>query len=49
MISEIKGLDLNITDEGDVALFLGIQIYTEDDGDVTIPQPSIIDIIIQTL
>ena len=47
--SAIKGLQFDLTDEGDVDSFLGIEIDTKDDGAITMSQPGLIDTISQTL
>ena len=49
VISKIKKLGFDLTDEGDVDSFLGIQIDTEDNGTIHMTQPALISIIIKTL
>ena len=48
-ISNIKGAGLNITVEGDVQDFLGVNIERHDDGTITFSQPHLIDKILQTV
>ena len=48
-ISDIKEAGLNITVEGDVQDFLGVNIERHDDGTITFSQPHLIDKILQTV
>ena len=44
-----QGAGLNITVEGDVQDFLGVNIERHDDGTITFSQPHLIDKILQTV
>jgi hypothetical protein len=48
-ISELKALDFDLTDEGVVDSFLGINIDTAEDGTINMSQPALTDTIIETL
>ena len=48
-ISELRALNFDLTDEGDVDSFLGIKIDTADDKTITMSQPALTDTIIKTL
>ena len=48
-ISEFKALNFDLTDEGDVDSFLGVQIDTTKDRVVKMTQTGLIDTIIETL
>ena len=48
-ISELKALNFDLTDEGEVDSFLGIKIDTADDGTITMSQPALIETIIKSL
>jgi len=49
IIRELKDADLNITEEGDLQDFLGVNIEQQDDGSVLLTQPHLIDSILQDL
>ena len=49
IIGELKALNFDLTDEGEVDSFLGIKIDTEDDGTITMSQPALIETIIKSL
>ena len=48
-ISELKELNFDLTNEGSVDSFLGINIDTTDDSTITMNQPALIETIIKTL
>ena len=48
-ITELKALNFDLTDEGEVDSFLGIKIETTDDNTITMSQPALTDTIIKTL
>ena len=43
VIADIRKAKLNITEEGDIQDFLGVNIQREDDGRITFSQPHLID------
>ena len=49
IINQIKKAGLNITEEGDIQDFLGINIVREKNGDVTLSQPHLINQILTDL
>jgi len=49
IIRELKDADLNITEEGDLEDFLGVNIERQDDGSVLLIQPHLIDSMLQDL
>ena len=49
IIRQIKGAGLNITEEGDIQDFLGINIVRHNNGRVTLSQPHLIDQILTDL
>ena len=48
-ISELKALNFDLTDEGEVDSFLGIKIDTKDNGTITMSQPALIGTIIKSM
>ena len=49
IISNLKKLDFELTDEGDVEAFLGIQVDQLDDGTIKMSQPDLINRVIKAL
>ena len=49
IIRQMKKVKLNITDEGDVEDFLGVNIEHSDDGSIVLSQPHLIDQILKDL
>lgn len=49
LIEQIKGIGLDITDEGNVEDFLGVNIERSADGTVTLTQPHLVDQILDDL
>ena len=48
-VSKLKPFNFDLTDEGDVDSFLGVQIDTTPDGAIKMTQTGLIDTIIETL
>ena len=48
-ISDLKSLNFDLTDEGDVDSFLGVKIDTDENGTITMSQPTLTDTIIKSL
>ena len=46
MISDLQ-IDFDLTDEGDVEAFLGIKFQSNSKGEVNMPQPGLIDSILE--
>jgi hypothetical protein len=49
VIEEIKATGLDITVEGDISDFLGVKIQQQDNGDINLTQPQLIDQILSDL
>ena len=49
IINDIKNADLNITEEGDIQDFLGINIQKRKNGEIELTQPHLIDQIIKDM
>jgi hypothetical protein len=49
VIKDIKKVNLNITEEGDLEDFLGVQVQRKKDGSVHLTQPQLIDQILKDL
>jgi len=49
IMKDMKGIGLDITDEGDVSDFLGVKIDKQEDGSIHMSQPQLIDSILKDL
>ena len=48
-ISELKALNFDLTDEGEVDSFLGVKMEKDKDGNITMTQRGLIDTIIKAV